>query len=270
MRCRKCETENLADSTFCVECGAKLESGCPACGSENPSSAKFCRKCGTALFSQDRTPDQYTPAHLAEKILSSKAALLGERKQVTVLFADVKGSMDLQEQLDAESWSRIMDRFFTLLCEGVHRYEGTVNKFTGDGIMALFGAPISHEDHALRACYAGMQITRDVGEYAKELRRDQGLSFSVRLGINSGEVVLGTVGDDLRSKGSARFAPAWTWRAPGAFLVSSAVIRSSARSRRHWRERLKVTVRSSGSSASRGSGRAGCVTNLPSAAAPKV
>jgi class 3 adenylate cyclase/tetratricopeptide (TPR) repeat protein/ribosomal protein L40E len=197
MRCRKCETENLADSTFCVECGAKLESGCPACGSENPQSAKFCRKCGTALVGHERTPDQYTPAHLAEKILSSKAALLGERKQVTVLFADVKGSMDLQEQLDTESWSRIMDRFFTLLCEGVHRYEGTVNKFTGDGIMALFGAPISHEDHSLRACYAGLQITKDVGEYAKELRRDQGLSFSVRLGINSGEVVLGTVGDDL-------------------------------------------------------------------------
>jgi class 3 adenylate cyclase len=197
MRCRKCETENLADSTFCVECGAKLETGCPACGTENPPAAKFCRKCGTALVSEERTPDQYTPAHLAEKILSSKAALLGERKQVTVLFADIARSMELAEQVDAEEWHAVLDRFFTILAEGIHRFEGTINQFTGDGIMALFGAPIAHEDHALRACYAGLQIVKDVGEYAKELRRDRGLSFSVRLGINSGEVVLGTVGDDL-------------------------------------------------------------------------
>src|SRR5207245_8645353 len=100
------------------------------------------------------TPLSYTPRHLAEKILTSRSALEGERKQVTVLFADVKGSMDLAEQIDPEEWHRIMDRFFAILSEGMHRFEGTINQYTGDGIMALFGAPIAHEDHAQRACYA--------------------------------------------------------------------------------------------------------------------
>ena len=126
------------------------------------------------------------------------APLEGERKQVTVLFADVMGSMDLAEQIDPEEWRRIMDRFFAILCEGVHRFEGTVDKFTGDGIMALFGAPIAHEDHAQRACYAALHLQRELAaDYAAELRRAQGLSFSVRMGINSGEVVVGTIGEDL-------------------------------------------------------------------------
>src|SRR4029077_4481494 len=99
-------------------------------------------------------PRSYTPKHLADKILTTRSALEGERKQVTVLFADVKGSMDLSESIDPEEWKKIMDRFFAILSEGVHRFEGTINQFTGDGIMALFGAPIAHEDHARRACYA--------------------------------------------------------------------------------------------------------------------
>ena len=120
-----------------------------------------------------------------------------ERKQVTVLFADVKGSMDLAEQHDPEEWRKIMQRFFSILTEAVERFEGTVDKFTGDGIMAVFGAPIAHEDHARRACYAALQMLDDVGEYAGELRRAQGLNFSVRIGINSGEVVAGAIGDGL-------------------------------------------------------------------------
>src|SRR6187551_518545 len=119
----------------------------------------------------------------------------GERKQVTVLFADVKGSMDLAEGQDPEQWQRIMRRFFSILADGVHRFEGTVDKFTGDGIMAIFGAPIAHEDHARRACYAALRMLDDIAEYAAELRRKHGLSFSTRIGINSGEVVAGAIGE---------------------------------------------------------------------------
>jgi class 3 adenylate cyclase len=124
--------------------------------------------------------------------------LEGERKHVTVLFADVKGSMELAEQLDPEEWHRILERFFEILTEGVHRFEGTVNQYTGDGIMALFGAPIAHEDHAQRACYAALHLRGALRIYADELRRTQGLSFATRIGINSGEVVVGKIGDDLR------------------------------------------------------------------------
>jgi class 3 adenylate cyclase len=140
----------------------------------------------------------YTPKHLADKILQSKSALEGERKQVTVLFADVKGSLELAEQLDPEEWHRILERFFEILAEGVHRFEGTVNQYTGDGIMALFGAPIAHEDHAERACYAALHIRGAVREYANEVRARHGVPFGARIGLNSGEVVVGRIGDDLR------------------------------------------------------------------------
>jgi class 3 adenylate cyclase len=117
---------------------------------------------------------------------------------VTVLFADVKGSMELAEQVDPEVFHQVMERFATLLAEGVHRFEGTVTQFTGDGVMALFGAPIAHEDHARRACWAALHLSDELRRYADELRRTRGLNFSVRTGLNSGEVVVGTIGDDLR------------------------------------------------------------------------
>ncbi|HWO16478.1 MAG TPA: adenylate/guanylate cyclase domain-containing protein [Solirubrobacterales bacterium] len=119
----------------------------------------------------------------------------GERKQVTVLFADVQGSMDMAERQDPEQWRRIMQRFFSILADGVHRFDGTVDKFTGDGIMAVFGAPVAHEDHARRACYAALRMRDDISEYAAELRRKHGLNFSTRIGINSGEVVAGAIGE---------------------------------------------------------------------------
>ena len=109
-----------------------------------------------------------------------------ERKQVTVLFADVSGSMDLAEHEDPEEWRKIMQRFFSMLADSVTRFEGTVDKFTGDGIMAIFGAPVAHEDHARRACYAALQMLDEVAAYAAELRREKGLNFSTRIGINSG------------------------------------------------------------------------------------
>jgi adenylate cyclase len=206
MRCPKCQAVNLADAQFCEACGAKMEVVCPSCGASASATAKFCRRCGAALTGLALTapqpptpsPRSYTPKHLADKILTSRSALEGERKQVTVLFADVKGSMDLQEGIDPEAWHRVMERFFVILTDGVHRFEGTVNQYTGDGIMALFGAPIAHEDHAQRACYAALLLRDELRRYADELRVTQGLNFSVRMGLNSGEVVVGKIGDDLR------------------------------------------------------------------------
>jgi class 3 adenylate cyclase len=152
MRCSQCGFENRETVRFCEECSAKLELRCSACGTTVPLGRKFCGGCGQPLSTADApaprfaAPDAYTPRHLAEKILTSKAALEGERKQVTVLFADVVGFSTLSERLDPEIVHTIMDGCFELLTRAVHRYEGTINQFTGDGIMALFGAPITHED----------------------------------------------------------------------------------------------------------------------------
>jgi class 3 adenylate cyclase len=143
-------------------------------------------------------PRTYTPSHLAQRILTDRAALEGERKQVTVLFADIKDSMELAERVGAEEWHKILDDFFHLLNEGVHRFEGTVNQYTGDGIMALFGAPIAHEDHAQRACHAALHLRDRLRAFGAQLERSRGLAFAVRMGLNSGEVVVGRVGDDLR------------------------------------------------------------------------
>ncbi len=178
---------------------------CSTCGHENSTGNRFCGGCGAALQeitkkrpAHKSTPRDYTPKHLADKILQSKSALEGERKQVTVLFADVKGSMELAEQLDPEEWHALLDRFFAILTDGVHRFEGTVNQYTGDGIMALFGAPIAHEDHAQRACYAALHLREEIARYATEVKREHGVGFSTRMGLNSGEVVVGKIGDDLR------------------------------------------------------------------------
>ena len=209
MRCATCSNNNPDAAKFCAECGAALARRCGSCDTENPPGARFCNGCGSALGSIAAAPAvaspvpardarTYTPKHLADKILQSRSALEGERKQVTVLFADVKGSMELAEQLDPEEWHRILERFFALLTEGVHRFEGTVNQYTGDGIMALFGAPIAHEDHAQRACYAALNLQEEIARYAIELKRERGLGFSTRMGLNSGEVVVGAIGDDLR------------------------------------------------------------------------
>ena len=204
MICSACGHENVANSKFCSECGQTLAPRCPACDAELVAGSKFCNQCGSTVATgtpaeiSERTPQTYTPRHLAEKILTSRSALEGERKHVTVMFADVKGSMDLAGQLDAEEWHQILERFFAILTDGVHRYEGTVNQYTGDGIMALFGAPIAHEDHAQRACYAALDAREKLTGYADQLRIERGLNFGVRFGFNSGDVVVGKIGDDLR------------------------------------------------------------------------
>ena len=202
MRCPSCSHENRDDAGFCASCGSRLALTCARCSRVLPPSARFCDGCGAPIEPRppvpERDPRAYTPPHLADRILTLRSALEGERKQVTVLFADVQGSMELADRVDPETWHGILDRFFTILADGVHRFEGTINQYTGDGIMALFGAPLAHEDHARRACYAALHLTEELRHYAGALRREQGVSFSVRMGLNSGEVVVGRIGDDLR------------------------------------------------------------------------
>jgi len=179
MECPRCHYANADGARFCGKCGASLtrDVTCAGCGHVNPAGQTFCNGCGERLgrsaVAAERAPRTYTPKHLADKILASKSALEGERKQVTVLFADVKGSMELAEQVDPEVWSDIMQRFFQILADGVERFEGFVDKFTGDGIMALFGAPIAHEDHAQRACWAALHLTDALRRYADALRLGQ-------------------------------------------------------------------------------------------------
>jgi class 3 adenylate cyclase len=198
--------ENAADAAFCDECGARLETVCSGCGESNRSGAKFCRKCGHGLSAVVPStpsrfaapdPESYTPKLLAEKILTSKAALEGERKQVTVLFADLKGSMELLADRDPEEARKLLDPVLERMMEAVHRYEGTVNQVMGDGIMALFGAPLAHEDHAVRACYAALRMQEAVKRYAEDVRRSHGAVVKIRVGLNSGEVVVRAIGRDL-------------------------------------------------------------------------
>jgi len=206
MNCPRCQHETPSDADFCPECGAKLVVLCPSCSTANAPAHKFCKKCGRGLAGatsggQERiasaSPSSYTPAHLAEKILTSKAALEGERKLVTVLFADLKGSMELLADRDPEEARKLLDPVLEHMMEAVHRYEGTVNQVMGDGIMALFGAPLAHEDHAVRACYAALRMQASLKQYAEQVRRSHAAVVKIRIGLNSGEVVVRTIGSDL-------------------------------------------------------------------------
>ena len=201
MKCFRCNAENPAGTRFCGQCAAPLAAVCPSCGASNPPGNKFCGQCATPLDTSTQprfaAPESYTPKHLAEKILTSKAALEGERKQVTVLFVDVSGFTSLSERLDPEEVHRLMRRAFDFMLAEVHRYEGTVNQFLGDGIMALFGAPIAHEDHARRAVHAALGIARALDDFQRELA-PRGITFRARQGLNTGLVVVGSIGGDLR------------------------------------------------------------------------
>src|SRR6516165_9253610 len=202
MRCPECGHENAAEMKFCGECGTRLTVLCRECGTRNAPTQKFCGECGARLGSeassrQFRSPNAYTPKHLAEKILTSRSALEGERKQVTVLFADLKGSMELLADRDPEEARKLLDPVVERMMEAVHHYEGTVNQVMGDGIMALFGAPIGHEDHAVRASYAALRMQRRVNLYADEIQRAGGTPVHIRVGLNSGEVVVRSIGNDL-------------------------------------------------------------------------
>ncbi|MGO9569407.1 MAG: adenylate/guanylate cyclase domain-containing protein [Desulfomonilaceae bacterium] len=205
MICPHCRTDLPEGSEFCNECGKKLEVGCPECGKANPPASKFCLKCGHDLRKPKEAkpldydqPHSYTPKHLADKILSTRSAIEGERKLVTVMFADVAGFTSMSEKLDPETVHEVLDGCFRLLMDEIHRYEGTINQFRGDGIMALFGAPIAHEDHAQRACHAALSIQKSLVPYGERVKREYGADFKMRIGLNSGPVVVGSIGDDLR------------------------------------------------------------------------
>jgi class 3 adenylate cyclase/tetratricopeptide (TPR) repeat protein len=185
---------------------------CARCGGTNAARHKFCKKCGEPLSGAPAdagsgraswAPAAPVPRHLAEKILTSRSALEGERKQVTVLFADLKGSMELLADRDPEEARQLLDPVLGRMMEAVHRYEGTVNQVMGDGIMALFGAPVAHEDHAVRACYAALDMQASMRRYTEEVRRAHGIELQIRVGLNSGEVVVRAIGGDLRMDYSA-------------------------------------------------------------------
>src|SRR5262245_7808689 len=205
MKCPRCQQENRPGAKFCEECAAPLARACVNCGAQLSATAKFCSECAhpagpAAPPAPQRfgAPETYTPKHLAERIINSKSALEGERKQVTVLFADLKGSMELLADRDPEEARKILDPVLELMMEAVHRYEGTVNQVMGDGIMALFGAPVAHEDHALRACYAALRMQDSVKQYAEEIHRTAGVPLHIRVGANSGDVIVRSIGSDLR------------------------------------------------------------------------
>ena len=178
-----------------------VETVCTGCGEQVAPGLKFCTQCGTPVGAPPQAP-LTIPDELASKIDASREAMEGERKQITVLFADVQGSMDLAEKLDPESWRELMNRFFQVLADAVHRADGTVDKFTGDGIMALFGAPIAREDHAQCACRASLEMIEGVAALAAEVSAE-GIDLAVRIGMNSGEVVVGSIGDEGEMKYTA-------------------------------------------------------------------
>ena len=203
MQCDGCQHENHLAARYCGGCGQRLPVPCPACGAGNAPGNRFCDGCGAPLEGDvlprpaHAVPRAYTPAHLAEKILTSRSALEGERKQVTVLFCDMANSTELAQHLGADAMHALLNQFFALALAEVHRLEGTINQFLGDGFMALFGAPVAHEDHVRRALLSALGIRQKLKE--AETGEITALSHvRVRIGVNTGLVVVGKIGDNLR------------------------------------------------------------------------
>jgi class 3 adenylate cyclase/tetratricopeptide (TPR) repeat protein len=237
MRCPQCQYENTVAAKFCQECGQRLAPHCPACGFETAASAKFCPECGHALRRPaptaevaplPETPQGYTPRHLTEHVLTSRSALEGERKHVTVLFCDLVRSTDLAERLGPDTMHSLLNRFFEIALNEIHRYKGTINQFLGDGFMALFGAPIAYEDHAPRAALAALGLQRTLRNQLHEPHWPAGQEFEVRMGLHTGLVVVGSIGDNLRMDytavgDTAHLAARLQQRAaPGTILASKA------------------------------------------------
>ncbi len=235
MQCTGCGQENRDEARFCRGCGRPFARSCAACGAEVLPDAAFCDRCGARLATAPAppvpAPASYTPAHLAARIRASSAGLAGERKLVTILFADVVGSTAIAERIDPEEMRALMDRCFGHMLEEVHRCEGTVNQFTGDGIMALFGAPLALEDAPQRALRAGLAIQEALARCREELRDTCKVDLQVRIGIHTGLVVVGRIGNDLRMEYTAigdtthLAARLQTIAAPGKVVVSEATRR---------------------------------------------
>jgi len=205
MKCPACQHNNPVAAKFCEQCAAPLLRQCLNCDTQFSATANFCPQCGYPVTPgganlRTASPHDYTPLHLANKIIAAKTAVEGERKQVTVMFADVKGSMEFVVGRDPEDAQSLLDPVIERMIEAVHHYEGTVNDIMGDGIMALFGAPLAHEDHAVRACYAALRMQANVKRYAEQVQRSHGVPLAVRVGLNSGEIVVRAVRSDLRTE----------------------------------------------------------------------
>ena len=208
VKCRRCQQENTPGANYCGHCGVEMSPHCSRCGTALSATAKFCSQCALPVEparapTRFGTPDAYTPKYLAERILNSKAVLEGERKQVTVVFADLKGSMEMLADRDPEEARNLIDPVLERMIEAVHEYEGVVNQIMGDGIMALFGAPLAHEDHAVRACYAALDMQARIHRYTEEVRRTHGVEIQIRVGMHSGEVVVRAISNDLHMDYSA-------------------------------------------------------------------
>ena len=213
MKCPECDHDVPDNALFCNNCGNKLEIICSSCETSNPSGSRFCIQCGNNL-SEPATPaprelsfeeklekiQKYLPKDLTEKILSQRGKIEGERKQVTVMFCDLEGFTPLVEKIGADEAYAIMDQVYELMIHAVHDYEGTVNEMTGDGIMALFGAPIALEDAPQRAIRSALAIHREMARFNDRLKQDKKELplLKMRIGIHSGPVVVGTLGNDLR------------------------------------------------------------------------
>ena len=203
MLCSSCHSENLPDAVFCVECGSRIEQPCQTCGATNPHGSKFCRKCGKRLVGEVSAPQPKTVASASDSPSAVRvlpevpsgpgAPSDGERKTVTVLFADIKGSMDLMEDLDPEEARAIVDPALKLMMDAVHRYDGYIVQSTGDGIFALFGAPVAHEDHPQRALYAALRMQEELRRYSERLRMQDRQPLQARVGVNTGEVVVRSI-----------------------------------------------------------------------------
>src|SRR4029077_14451638 len=204
MRCSNCGTNNPSTNNFCAKCGNALAKHCSRCNAENPPTSDFCGKCGAPLTNgagataaTSSSPGLASGVRVASEPAYADAGTLdGERKTVTALFADIKGSMDLMEDLDPEEARAIVDPAIRLMIEAAHPYDGYVVQSTGDGIFALFGAPVAREDHPQRALYAALRMQEDVKRFAEKLRAEKGVNLQVRVGVNTGEVVVRSIRTD--------------------------------------------------------------------------
>src|SRR3984957_15557813 len=194
MRCAKCGTQSKAGKKFCAECGSPLSNRCSKCGSYNPFGAKFCSDCGTALSAAPTPVESAAPAvRVTAPAEASAFANDGERKTVTALFADIKGSTELEQDLDPEEARAIIDPSLKLMTDAVRRYDGYIVQSTGDGIFALFGAPVAHEDHPQRSLYAALRMQEELKRYSAKLREPGNLPIEARVGVNTGEVVVRSI-----------------------------------------------------------------------------
>src|SRR5208282_418014 len=195
MLCTKCGTESKIGKKFCAECGSPLPNRCSQCGSENAFGAKFCADCGGSLVAAAPAATRVEAATPSVRVTASDdaSALEGERKTVTALFADIKGSTELEQDLDPEEARAIVDPALKLMIDAVRRYDGYVVQSTGDGIFALFGAPVAHEDHPQRALYAALRMQEELTRYSARLREAGNLPLEARVGVNTGEVVIRSI-----------------------------------------------------------------------------